>query len=145
MPRRTDNVSVKKRSEIMRAVRSSGNKATELVLMHLLRRQHITGWRRNAPLTGKPDFLFQHQRLAVFVDGCFWHGCPTHCRMPSSKQAYWRPKIAKNKARDKLVTTALRKRGWQVLRIWEHELRNQSRCVRSIQAALSRPGTAFSK
>src|ERR1035437_2533482 len=139
MPRRTDTVSVKKRSEIMRAVRSSGNKATELVLLGMLRRQYITGWRRSSPLIGKPDFLFQRQRLAVFVDGCFWHGCPVHCRMPSSKQAYWRPKIANNKARDRLVTAALRKRGSRVLRIWEHDLRNQARCVRSIQAALSRP------
>ena len=140
MARRTDTVSVAKRSEIMRAVRSRGNRATELVLMQLLRRHRITGWRRHTSLTGKPDFLFRRHRLAVFVDGCFWHGCPTHCRMPSSKQAYWRPKIAKNKARDKLVTTALRKRGWQVLRIWEHDLRNQARCVRSIQITLSSLG-----
>lgn len=140
MPRRTDTVSVAKRSEIMRAVRSRGNRATELVLMQLLRRYRITGWRRHTSLTGKPDFLFRRHRLAVFVDGCFWHGCPTHCRMPSSKQAYWRPKIARNKARDKFVMVALCKRGWRVLRIWEHDLRNQARCARSIQIALSGPG-----
>jgi DNA mismatch endonuclease (patch repair protein) len=140
MPRRTDTVSAAKRSEIMRAVRSRGNKATELPLMQLLRRHRITGWRRHAPLTGRPDFIFRRRQLAVFVDGCFWHGCPTHCRMPASNQAYWRPKIARNIARDKLVTAALRKRGWRVLRIWEHDLRKQVRCVRSIQAALSRSG-----
>ena len=137
MARRTDTVSVAKRSEIMRAVRSRGNRATELVLMQLLRRHRITGWRRHTSLTGKPDFLFRRHRLAVFVDGCFWHGCPTHCRMPASKPAYWRPKIARNKARDKVVMAALRKRGWRVLRIWEHELKKPSRCLARVVRTLS--------
>lgn len=134
-----DVLTKKKRSAVMAAVRSRGNKQTELVLAKLLRANRITGWRRHPSLPGKPDFVFQRQRLAVFVDGCFWHGCPDHCRMPSSNQAYWAPKLAKNKARDKAVTTAMRKRGWRVLRIWEHDLRCMARCLRRIRGALSAP------
>lgn len=121
----------------MAAVRSRGNKQTELVLAKLLRDNRITGWRRHPALPGKPDFVFRRHRLAVFVDGCFWHGCPCHCRMPSSNQAYWAPKLAKNKARDKVVTAALRKRGWRVLRIWEHDLRNRpALCLQRTTSAL---------
>ena len=126
-----------KRSEVMSRIRGRGNKDTELALIKLFRQHHITGWRRNQPIFGKPDFIFPAAKLAVFVDGCFWHGCPTHCRMPSSKQAYWHPKIARNKVRDKVVTTTLRKRGWRVLRIWEHELKKPSRCLARVVRALS--------
>ena len=100
MPRRTDTVSAEKRSAIMRAVRSRGNKATELALVRLLRQRKITGWRRNRPIFGKPDFVFLRLRLALFVDGCFWHGCSKHCRMPKTNSDYWRLKIARNKRRD---------------------------------------------
>ena len=132
-----DVLSKKKRSAAMAAVRSRGNKQTELVLAKLLRANRITGWSRHPSLLGKPDFVFRRHRLAVFVDGCFWHGCPSHCRMPSSNQTYWRPKIAGNKARDTLVVAALRKRGWRVLRIWEHELKKPSRCLARVLRSLS--------
>jgi DNA mismatch endonuclease, patch repair protein len=65
----------------MAAVRSRGNKDTELKLIAILRGYHIKGWRRHQPLPGKPDFLFRRYRLAVFVDGCFWHGCRFHLHM----------------------------------------------------------------
>jgi DNA mismatch endonuclease, patch repair protein len=122
MARRTDTVSVAERSRIMSAVRSGGNKATEMVLVKLMRERGITGWRRRVRLNGKPDFVFARQRVAVFVDGCFWHGCPKHCRMPKGNRNYWLQKIAGNVARDKLVTRTLRCAGWRVLRVWEHEL-----------------------
>jgi DNA mismatch endonuclease Vsr len=95
---RTDTVSRKKRSQIMSAVRSTGNKATEAVFITILRKGGISGWRRQFRLRGKPDFVFPKQRTAIFVDGCFWHGCTKHCRMPKGNSGYWKPKISRNKA-----------------------------------------------
>ncbi|MHC1767921.1 MAG: very short patch repair endonuclease [Verrucomicrobiia bacterium] len=92
-----------KRSEIMSRVRGHGNKQTELALASLFRRNHITGWRRQQPLFGKPDFTFNHLRIAVFVDGCFWHACPMHAEQPRSNRPFWLKKLASNKARDKKV------------------------------------------
>ena len=135
----TDTVSRAKRSEIMRAIRSRGNKATELVLVRLLRENRILGWRRNVALAGSPDFAFLEIKLALFVDGCFGHGCPQHCRMPKANRAYWNAKIASNNARDRRVSRLLRTDGWRVLRIWEHELarRNVARLLRKIRSALA--------
>ena len=70
----------------------------------------------------KVDFVFPKRRLAVFVDGCFWHGCPKHATQPKSNAVFWRKKFAGNRARDRLVTRTLRRAGWRVLRLWEHEL-----------------------
>lgn len=106
----------------MAAIRSCGNKDTELKLAAIMRAARVTGWRRNHPLFGKPDFVFRRERLAVFVDGCFWHGCPKHARQPGSNTAYWMPKLARNKARDRHVSRMLRQNGWKVMRIWEHHL-----------------------
>ena len=112
----------KKRSEVMARVRSRGNEATELALARWFRREGITGWRRNQRVFGKPDFVFWKERVAVFVDGCFWHGCPRHGTMPKQNGSFWRAKLARNKARDRLVARTLRSDGWKVVRIWEHAL-----------------------
>src|SRR5688572_9652543 len=119
-----DKVSRRKRSQVMATVRSAGNRATELKLVSLFRLESISGWRRRQLLIGKPDFVFRKQRVAVFVDGCFWHGCPLCYRRPSSHRSYWDAKVARNRARDSEVTKALRAAGWQVCRIWEHEFRH---------------------
>lgn len=111
-----------KRSEVMSRIRSSGNKETELALIKLFRQNKIAGWRRHYPLFGKPDFVFPNQRLAVFVDGCFWHGCPKHSNMPRNNRAFWKRKLDSNKARDRKVNRMLRQKGWRVIRIWEHDL-----------------------
>ncbi len=125
-----------KRSDVMSRIRGSGNKETELALMKLLRRHHITGWCRHQPVFGKPDFIFREARLAVFVDGCFWHGCPKHCKTPAGNRQFWKKKLAANKARDRRVNHVLRKDGWRVVRIWEHDLAKRGEvCVRKIQAA----------
>jgi DNA mismatch endonuclease (patch repair protein) len=129
----------KKRSLVMAAIRSKGNKATELKLASILRAARISGWRRHQPLPGHPDFVFRRARLAVFVDGCFWHGCRWHCRMPKSRGAYWNPKIARNKVRDKVVRSLLRKNGWRVLRIWEHSLRAPGPVLTNLQVVLAKP------
>lgn len=105
-------------------------------MIQLFRETGITGWRRRLPVHGKPDFVFPRERVAVFVDGCFWHGCPRHCRMPHSKRAYWRAKIEHNKARDKKTNLFLRLTGWFVIRLWEHDLTvgKKSRKVQKLKA-----------
>ena len=108
-----------KRSEVMSRIRSRGNRATELRLIALMREHGITGWRHNAPLFGKPDFVFRAAKLAVFVDGCFWHGCPRHYRAPTTSGKFWKEKVERNRRRDRDVTRTLRKAGWRVLRVWE--------------------------
>jgi DNA mismatch endonuclease (patch repair protein) len=118
----TDIFTKAKRSEVMSRIRGSGNKGTELALAKLFRKHGITGWRRNQPLFGKPDFTFRRQHIAVFVDGCFWHGCPRHFNMPVNNRTFWEKKLAANKERDRLVTQTLRKQRWRVIRVWEHDL-----------------------
>ena len=130
-----------KRSEVMSRIRGRGNKDTELALAKLFRAHRITGWRRNQKIFGKPDFVFQKLKLAVFVDGCFWHGCPKHATKPKNNPAFWRRKFSRNKQRDVLVTWTLRRAGWRVLRVWEHELasKNEARLLRRIQRARPLP------
>jgi len=127
-----------KRSEVMSRIRGRGNKDTELALAKLLRTHRITGWRRNQPLFGKPDFVFLKARLAVFVDGCFWHGCPTHATKPKNNRVFWQRKLFANKRRDELVTRTLRNAGWRVIRIWECALaKRPAGCLKRIEQALS--------
>jgi DNA mismatch endonuclease (patch repair protein) len=131
-----DTFSRQKRSWIMAQVKSDGNRSTEALLITALRENGITGWRRRYPLYGKPDFVFPKARVAVFVDGCFWHGHPTKCRMPKAHRAYWERKIARNVARDRLVPRALREKGWKVVRIWEDTVQRQS-TIRRLRKALT--------
>jgi DNA mismatch endonuclease, patch repair protein len=123
----------------MSLIKSGGNKATEVKLISIFHAYKVTGWRRGQPLPGKPDFVFSRARVAVFVDGCFWHGCQWHCRLPKSRIDFWHPKIAKNKARDREVKRLLRRRGWKVIRIWEHALSEPKRVALRIQAVLASP------
>lgn len=138
-PLMPDVFTKRKRSEVMSRIRGRGNKDTELALAVLLRANRIPGWRRNQPLFGKPDFVFHKLKLAIFVDGCFWHGCPKHATWPAKRAAWWRRKIEGNQARDALVTRTLRRAGWRVLRVWEHELarKNQARLIRRLSAVIS--------
>ena len=116
-----------KRSEVMSLIRGKGNKRTEGVLVRIFKELGITGWRRHLKLPGKPDFTFRKQRLTVFVDGCFWHGCPKCYRAPKGNREFWETKIVRNRARDREVTRELKKRGWRVLRIAEHSLKKKVR------------------
>ncbi len=125
----------------MAAIRSRGNKDTELKLRSILRSAGITGWRRHQPVSGRPDFIFLRERLAIFVDGCFWHGCPKHGRKPGSNREYWFPKLRRNQQRDRMVKRALAKAGWKVLRLWEHELANAPRTAGRIARAIDRSRT----
>jgi len=123
----TDVFSKEKRSQVMSNIRGKGNKETELVLARIFRENKISRWRRHQPVFGKPDFLFRGLGVCVFVDGCFWHGCPKCYTRPKSNRPFWDGKAAANRARDKLVDRELRKAGWGVLRIWEHELKVKAR------------------
>jgi DNA mismatch endonuclease (patch repair protein) len=117
----------------MARVRGRGNKSTEEKLASLFRRAGMKGWRRHLRLPGTPDFAFPKERLVVFADGCFWHGCPKHATFPATRRSFWLKKFAANKARDRRVNRMLRREGWRVVRIWEHELRkNPQRCVEKI-------------
>ncbi len=121
----------------MSQIRGSGNKETELVLVALFRKHKISGWRRKQKFPGKPDFVFVEEGVAVFVDGCFWHFCPKHRTMPKTNRAFWKHKLETNRKRDALVNRQLRKSGWKVIRIWEHDLsRNPQRCVDRLRKAL---------
>ena len=125
-----------KRSAVMSRIRGHGNKDTELALIKLFRQHRIIGWRRHQKVFGKPDFLFRGNRLALFVDGCFWHGCPKHCKIPAGNRGFWKKKFAANKVRDRRVNRKLRKLGWRVIRIWEHDLAWRQKIILDrIQAA----------
>ena len=154
-----DVFSKAKRSEVMSRIRSTGNKDTEQKLAGLMRAAGITGWRRQTALkyesrrrkderakgkvkaekkTVRPDFVFRTERVAVFVDGCFWHGCPRHGTRPRQNRKFWDAKLARNKARDREVTRRLKQAGWTVLRIWECALANRRQAIalRRIERAL---------
>lgn len=133
-----DTLTPRKRSEVMSRIRSQGNKATELKLIKIFRLFGFIGWRRNQRLLGKPDFVFRKRRLAVFVDGCFWHGCPRCYRRPNSNRKFWDAKVRQNRKRDVIVNRYLRKQGWRIIRIWEHQLHDAERLVKRLQLALSR-------
>lgn len=126
----------------------------------LLRREHIVGWRRHHIIalreqgsarvgiegkaavsrarTVRPDFVFKDARLAIFIDGCFWHRCDAHFKPPSNNSQYWSAKIDGNVRRDKAVSRALRTMGWAVLRIWEHELSKPTRVAKNVRRHLGK-------
>ena len=131
----------KRRSRNMRAIKAGSNKTTELRLRAHLVRRGVSGWRiRASKITGNPDFYFDNDRLAVFVDGCFWHGCPRCGHTPKTNRPYWRKKLARNKQRDARITKTLRSDGIHVLRLWECQLRDKpSSCLRKLLIMLGRP------
>ena len=129
-----DKITKEQRSRNMAAIRSKGNKTTEVAFSKLLRANKIIGWRRNSRhVVGIPDFIFPKDQLAIFIDGCFWHGCPKCKTYPKTNAKYWKTKIANNQKRDKKVKKQLVREGWKVLRFWEHEIkRNPNRVVGKI-------------
>ena len=120
----------------MSRIKGRGNKDTELAMIRIMRKHHISGWRRNYDLFGKPDFVFPKQRVALFVDGCFWHMCPKHFNMPQNNRAFWEKKLLGNKVRDGVVVRTLRQGNWKVVRIWEHELASPEQVVKKLVKAL---------
>lgn len=108
----------------MSAIRSQGTKP-ERVLAQALRTRFPRRWiiQRPARLPGRPDFYLPGLRLAIFADGCFWHGCPEHGRAPGDNATYWAPKLARNVARAREVTKILKEAGITPVRFWEHDLK----------------------
>jgi DNA mismatch endonuclease, patch repair protein len=131
-----DVFSRQERSYIMSRVKGRGNAATELRLIAIFREHRIVGWRRKRGIYGNPDFVFPAARLAIFVDGCFWHGCPIHGELPRTNRAFWRDKLSRNKTRDRQVNRTLRKLGWKTVRLWQHDLRSSPTIARRITKAL---------
>jgi DNA mismatch endonuclease (patch repair protein) len=136
----TDVFSKQERSSIMSKNRGSGNRSTEWRLRARLVAARISGWRVNArDVYGKPDFVFDAEKIAIFVDGCFWHGCPRKCRnIPATNHEFWLKKIEDNKKRDRVVSRRLRKEGWHIIRFWEHRLRKEpEKCLELIKRELA--------
>lgn len=127
-------------SRNLSAVRGRNNRTTELCLRLALVRARIRGWKLHIrALPGNPDFVFLRRRIVVFVDGCFWHGCPECGHIPKTNTSFWRAKIHRNIQRDRKNNAKLRKCNFHVARIWEHELKNNlGKCVARISAMLAR-------
>lgn len=107
----------------MRAIKGKGNRSTEVRARAILVRSGLRGWALHPDkLPGKPDFLFAAARVVLFIDGCYWHGCPTCGHVPSVNRPYWAAKIERNRQRDRRNNRKLRSAGYRVLRVWEHEL-----------------------
>ena len=124
----TDTVSKKKRSQIMKANKPKGNKSTELRLIQLFRQLDIKGWRRNYKIAGSiPDFVFLKKRIAIFADGCFWHGHNCRNLTPKQNSEYWQKKIENNRIRDKQINERLERKGWKVIRFWECEIKEKNK------------------
>lgn len=116
-----------KRSRIMSSIKGKHNRSTELRLKMGLVRSGINGWElHQKKLPGTPDFYFPTAKLAIFVNGCFWHSCPKCGHIPKTRVDFWKAKLNRTKQRDKKKKTELRKLGIASLTIWEHELKESS-------------------
>ena len=116
-----DTHSTKVRSYNMSRIRSSDSKP-EIILRRELWKHGLRGYRLHQKIAGRPDLLFTRRKVAVFVDGCFWHQCPTCFVRPKSNNEYWDKKIARNVSRDVEVVRLLSDEGYTVLRLWEHDV-----------------------
>lgn len=123
----------------MSRIRGS-NTSPERAVRAGLRAAGVVGYRIHSSLLGKPDVVFPKARLVVFIDGCFWHRCPVDYREPSTRQDFWRKKIEGNVARDRQVNRILASKGWKIMRIWEHEVKEQpEKVVRNLIEQISKP------
>jgi DNA mismatch endonuclease (patch repair protein) len=117
------------RSRVMRAVPSK-NSSPEIALRKALTALGVSGYRlHRKDLPGCPDVVFPKAKVAVFVDGCFWHGCPICYRAPKQRSEYWAIKVERNRARDKSSSEQLENVGWRVIRVWEHDIITDANAV----------------
>jgi len=126
----------RERSRIMGRIRSNGNFSTELRFVRIMRKYKIVGWRRRHKLPGRPDFVFMKYKVAVFIDGDFWHGNPKKFRLPKSNCDYWEKKILGNRKRDREITRTLKQMGWKVLRVWESALSEEEAIMTRLKLLL---------
>jgi DNA mismatch endonuclease (patch repair protein) len=146
------------RSAIMSRIRGEGNAATEESLAAWFRKTKIHGWRRHQVIhlnidvgatasdgtvfkgSVRPDFAFLKHRVVLFIDGCFWHGCPKCYRSPKTRRRFWYKKVQRNRERDTFQTRVLTLAGWRVIRVWECSLKKRPRfCLAKIFRALEQP------
>lgn len=121
------------RSKIMRSVKSRGSRI-ERTFSCLLLDAHLPEFEQNADdLPGRPDIVFRKQRLAIFIDSCFWHGCRLHHRRPKTNKSYWDEKLKRNHRRDTSVNRTLREMKWVVVRVWEHEISRPEKIQRRVE------------
>ena len=119
-----DTVSKSKRSEIMSRIRSRDSKI-EIVFRKELWRHGFRYLKNSNKYYGTPDVVLPKYNTVIFIDSCFWHGCKKHCRIPTSRTEYWIQKIERNRKRDKIVNEHYRKKRWNIIRIWEHDLKRR--------------------
>jgi DNA mismatch endonuclease (patch repair protein) len=113
------------------------NTGPEVKLRKLLFARGIRGYRIHFDLPGKPDIVFTRKKIALFIDGCFWHKCPVCFQEPETRKEFWMKKIQSNIDRDKKVDEQLKNDGWTVIRIWEHEIKKEpEKVVKKIIALL---------
>ncbi len=117
------DIMTKKDRSLRMSLIKSKNTRPEIKLRQHIWGKGIGGYRVNSKITGKPDLYFPSKKIAIFIDGCFWHMCPKCYREPKSNKQYWINKIKKNVERDKKINKQLKKQGITVLRIWEHEVK----------------------
>jgi DNA mismatch endonuclease (patch repair protein) len=135
------------RSYNMSRVRGDVDTLLERRLASKLRTLRVRGSRRRCQVhAGRPDFCFHAAKVAVFVDGCFWHWCPIHFKLPKTRTAFWRKKLSDNRTRDRRQTQQLRAEGWTVIRVWNHDLRTiasaeraAERIARALQGRVATP------
>lgn len=120
----------------MGRIRSNGNYSTEVRFLQIMRKYKIFGWRRRHKLLGRPDFVFVRRKVAVFIDGDFWHGNPKKFRLPKSNCDYWEKKILGNQSRDREINRTLKKLGWRVIRFWESSLKDEEAIVARLKLLL---------
>ena len=113
-----DKIDKETRSRIMSSIKGSSTKM-EMAAKPML---EALGFEHQPKgVFGKPDFAHLEQMIAVFLDGCFWHGCPEHYRAPEDNASFWAQKVERNRTRDQAVTRLLEDSGWRVIRVWEHD------------------------
>jgi DNA mismatch endonuclease (patch repair protein) len=132
----TDVLTPKQRTYNMSQIRGK-NTTPEIKLRKMLFAAGIRGYRIHYNLPGKPDVVFIKKKIAIFVDGCFWHKCPVDFQEPATRKEFWIKKIQSNIDRDKKVNEQLKRDGWTVIRIWEHEIKKEpEKTVKKIVALL---------
>lgn len=118
----TDKITLEQRRKNMQAIKSK-SKLEDLVARELWKRG--IRYKRNVKtLFGKPDIAIQKYRVVIFIDSCFWHSCPVHGNIPKSNVEYWNKKLERNRIRDEEVNDFYKRKNWHILRIWEHEIRD---------------------
>jgi len=119
-----DVLTKKQRSYCMSRIRSKDTQP-EIFLRKAISSAGVKGYRLHYKLSGRPDIVFPRKKIAVFIDGCFWHKCPKCFVKPKTNVRFWNRKIESNVKRDRAVNTRLKRDGWTVIRIWEHEIINE--------------------